>query len=194
MAKMDRTGAVRPMRAEDLESVARLEQTCFSESWSENLLRSGLDNRLDSYLVYEELGAVLGYCVLRTLADEGEIQRIAVDPAFRRQGIARKLMESMAAVARMKGAREVALEVRESNVSARKLYESYGFRQEAVRRDYYRNPAEDAIIMWRGIRHSSLFLVIQASPLNRRENGRSLRICGKGRADGWRIEKGEGNP
>ncbi len=148
MAKMERTGAVRPMRAEDLESVARLEQTCFSESWSENLLRSGLDNRLDSYLVYEELGAVLGYCVLRTLADEGEIQRIAVDPAFRRQGIARKLMESMAAVARMKGAREVALEVRESNVSARKLYESYGFRQEAGRRDYYRNPAEDAIIMW----------------------------------------------
>ena len=148
MAKMERTGAVRPMRAEDLESVARLEQTCFSESWSENLLRSGLDNRLDSYLVYEELGAVLGYCVLRTLADEGEIQRIAVDPAFRRQGIARKLMESMAAVARMKGAREVALEVRESNVSARKLYESYGFRQEAVRRDYYRNPAEVAIIMW----------------------------------------------
>lgn len=145
---MERTGAVRPMRAEDLESVARLEQTCFSESWSEKLLRSGLDNRLDSYLVYEELGAVLGYCVLRTLADEGEIQRIAVDPAFRRQGIARKLMESMAAVARMKGAREVALEVRESNVSARKLYESYGFRQEAVRRDYYRNPAEDAIIMW----------------------------------------------
>lgn len=148
MAKMERTGAVRPMRAEDLESVARLEQTCFSESWSENLLRSGLDNRLDSYLVYEELGTVLGYCVLRTLADEGEIQRIAVDPAFRRQGIARKLMESVAAVARMKGAREVALEVRESNVSARKLYESYGFRQEAVRRDYYRNPAEDAIIMW----------------------------------------------
>lgn len=148
MAKMERTGAVRPMRAEDLKSVARLEQTCFSESWSENLLRSGLDNRLDSYLVYEELGTVLGYCVLRTLADEGEIQRIAVDPAFRRQGIARKLMESMAAVARMKGAREVALEVRESNVSARKLYESYGFRQEAVRRDYYCNPAEDAIIMW----------------------------------------------
>ncbi|MCD7909626.1 MAG: ribosomal protein S18-alanine N-acetyltransferase [Clostridium sp.] len=149
---MERTGTVRPMRAEDLERVAQLEQMCFSESWSESLLRSGLDNRLDSYLVYQEAETVLGYCVLRTLADEGEIQRIAVDPAFRRQGIARKLMESMAAVARMKGAREVALEVRESNESARKLYELYGFRQEAVRRGYYRNPPEDAIIMWnRGI-------------------------------------------
>ena len=149
---MERTGTVRPMRAEDLERVAQLEQMCFSESWSENMLRSGLDNRLDSYLVYQEAETVLGYCVLRTLADEGEIQRIAVDPAFRRQGIARKLMESMAAVARMTGAREVALEVRESNESARKLYESYGFRQEAVRRGYYRNPPEDAIIMWnRGI-------------------------------------------
>ena len=126
---MERTGTVRPMRAEDLERVAQLEQMCFSESWSESLLRSGLDNRLDSYLVYQEAETVLGYCVLRTLADEGEIQRIAVDPAFRRQGIARKLMESMAAVARMKGAREVALEVRESNESARKLYELYGFRQ-----------------------------------------------------------------
>ena len=73
---MERTGAVRPMRAEDLESVARLEQTCFSESWSENLLRSGLDNRLDSYLVYEELGTVLGYCVLRTLADRQEINGV----------------------------------------------------------------------------------------------------------------------
>lgn len=136
------------MGAQDLGRVAELERVCFTESWSENLLRSGLDNRLDACLVYEEAGTVLGYCVLRILADEGEIQRIAVDPVFRRQGIARKLMDSMAALARMKGVREVALEVREGNLGARKLYESYGFRQEAVRRGYYHNPTEDAIIMW----------------------------------------------
>lgn len=145
---MEQTGTVRPMRAEDVERVAHLERVCFSESWSENLLRSGLENRLDSYLVYEEAGTVLGYCVLRILADEGEIQRIAVDPAFRRRGAGRKLMEAMAALGRMKGVREVALEVRESNEGARKLYESYGFKQEAVRKEYYHNPTEDAIIMW----------------------------------------------
>lgn len=145
---MEQTGTVRPMRAEDVERVAHLERVCFSESWSENLLRSGLDNRLDSYLVYEEAGTVFGYCVLRILADEGEIQRIAVDPAFRRRGAGRKLMEAMAALGRMKGVREVALEVRESNEGARKLYESYGFKQEAVRKEYYHNPTEDAIIMW----------------------------------------------
>lgn len=145
---MEQTGTVRPMRAEDVERVAHLERVCFSESWSENLLRSGLDNRLDSYLVYEEAGTVLGYCALRVLADEGEIQRIAVDPVFRRRGVGRKLMEAMATFGRMKGVREVALEVRESNEGARKLYESYGFKQEAVRRGYYHNPTEDAIIMW----------------------------------------------
>ena len=91
---------------------------------------------------------MFGYCVLRILADEGEIQRIAVDPAFRRRGAGRKLMEAMAALGRMKGVREVALEVRESNEGARKLYESYGFKQEAVRKEYYHNPTEDAIIMW----------------------------------------------
>lgn len=145
---MEQTGTVRPMRAEDVERVVHLERVCFSESWSENLLRSGLENRLDSYLVYEEAGTVFGYCVLRILADEGEIQRIAVDPAFRRRGVGRKLMEAMAALGRMKGVREVALEVRESNEGARKLYESYGFKQEAVRKEYYHNPTEDAIIMW----------------------------------------------
>ena len=85
---------------------------------------------------------------LRILADEGEIQRIGVYPHYRRQGIARKLMDAMVTFARARGVRAIALEVRESNLGARNLYDSYGFRQEAVRKGYYHNPAEDAIIMW----------------------------------------------
>lgn len=145
---MDEKGLIRPMTFDDLEAAARLEQDCFTEPWSENLLRSGLDCALDSYLVWEEQGRIGGYCVLRTLGDEGEIQRIAVDQAFRRQGIGRRLMEAMVSVARMKGVRQIVLEVRESNTTARKLYESCGFAQEALRRGYYHNPAEDAVIMW----------------------------------------------
>ena len=108
----------------------------------------GLDSRLDTYFVYADHGAILGYAVVRILADEGEIQRIGVYPNYRRQGIARELMDAMVAFARARGVRAIALEVRESNLGARKLYDSYGFRQEAVRKGYYHNPAEDAVIMW----------------------------------------------
>jgi len=90
----------------------------------------------------------VGYCVFRSLGDEGELQRIAVEPESQGQGIARKLMEAMATIARMKGVRQMSLEVRESNRRARNLYESCGFSQEAVRRGYYHNPKEDALIMW----------------------------------------------
>lgn len=149
---MEMITGVRPMTGWDIEEVARLEEVCFSESWSRNLIRLGLDSTLDTYFVYQYQGWILGYSVIRVLSDEGEIQRIAVYPDWRRQGIARKLMDAMVAFSRSRGVRAVALEVRESNHGARKLYESYGFRAEAVRRGYYRNPQEDALIMWnRGI-------------------------------------------
>ena len=142
-------GEVRPMTAADLEGVARLEAVCFSESWSENLLRSGLDCSLDTYLVYALEGQVVGYCVFRSLGDEGELQRIAVEPESHGQGIAMKLMEAMATIARMKGVRQMSLEVRESNEAALHLYKSCGLRVEAVRKDYYRNPKENALILWK---------------------------------------------
>ncbi len=145
---MEMDGTVRPMGVWDLERAAQLEAGCFTEPWSLNMLQSGLGSSLDTYLVYEEEGVLRGYCVMRILGEEGEIQRIAVEPAFRRQGIARKLMDAMVYLARGKGVREMALEVRESNAGARKLYESYGFEEEAVRRGYYHNPSEAAVIMW----------------------------------------------
>lgn len=149
---MELITGVRPMNGCDTEAVVRLEQTCFSESWSENLIRSGLDSSLDTYFVYVDHGYILGYSVIRILADEGEIQRVAVWPEYRGQGIGRKLMDAMVTFSRARGVRDIALEVREGNERARKLYESYGFKQEAVRRAYYHNPSEDAIIMWnRGI-------------------------------------------
>ena len=145
---MELIRGVRPMTGQDIEQVADLEQVCFSESGSENLIRMGLDSRLDTYFVYVDHGYIMGYAVLRILADEGEIQRIGVYPDYRRQGIARKLMDTMVTFARARGVRAIALEVRESNLGARNLYDSYGFRPEAVRKGYYHNPAEDAIIMW----------------------------------------------
>ncbi|MDO4267250.1 MAG: ribosomal protein S18-alanine N-acetyltransferase [Eubacteriales bacterium] len=136
------------METRDLEAVADLEKLCFSEAWSYRLLEEGLYSPFDVYYVFEQEERILGYCNLRVLAGEGEVQRIAVHPSCRRLGVARKLMEAMTASARKSGASCISLEVRESNRAARNLYESCGFAAEAVRRGYYRNPDEDALIMW----------------------------------------------
>lgn len=140
---------IRLMRSEDLLQVAELEKICFSENWSYGLLESGIYSPYDVYYVYEQEEQILGYCNLRLLAGEGEIQRIAVLPEYRRLGLGRKLMETMVDYAREKKAYAVSLEVRESNRAARNLYESYGFMKEAVRKGYYHNPEEDAVIMWK---------------------------------------------
>lgn len=139
---------IRQMEDRDLEQVAELEKCCFSEAWSWKLLEAGIHSPYDVYYVFEQDEKILGYCNLRVLAGEGEIQRIAVWPSYRRLGIARKLMDSMVHFAVENRAMAISLEVRESNIPARKLYESYGFQAEAVRKGYYHNPEEDAVIMW----------------------------------------------
>lgn len=140
---------IRRMVPADLEAVAEMEKICFTESWSWKLLEAGLYSEYDEYYVFEQEGRILGYCNLRILAGEGEIQRIAVLPDCRRLGVGRKMMEAMERSAREKQVYAVTLEVRESNLAARNLYESFGFVAEAVRKRYYHNPTEDALIMWK---------------------------------------------
>lgn len=140
---------IRRMVPADLEAVAEMEKICFTESWSWKLLKAGLYSEYDEYYVFEQEGRILGYCNLRILAGEGEIQRIAVLPDCRRLGVGRKMMEAMERSARAKQVYAVTLEVRESNLAARNLYESFGFVAEAVRKGYYHNPTEDALIMWK---------------------------------------------
>ena len=92
---VNEAGSIRLMEEKDVEQVEELEKQCFSVPWSENILKDGLTGRFDTYLVWEKDGIVAGYCALRVLADEGEIQRIAVLPSWRRHGIAKSLMEAM---------------------------------------------------------------------------------------------------
>ena len=140
---------IRLMETADLEQVADLEKNCFSEPWSYGILEAGIHSPYDVYYVWEQDQRILGYCNLRFLAGEGEIQRIAVLPRYRRLGLARKMMDAMVEYVKNQRASVISLEVRESNRPARSLYESYGFRAEAVRKGYYRNPSEDAVIMWK---------------------------------------------
>ena len=140
---------IRPMAKEDLGQAAWLEASCFRESWSEEVLRESFGKPWNLFYVAEEGGGLAGYGAACAIAGEGEIQRIAVLPEYRRLGVGRKMMEAMVNHAIRDRAYAISLEVRAGNLAARKLYESFGFAAEAVRKGYYHNPPEDALIMWR---------------------------------------------
>ena len=140
---------VRWINKEDLEAVAELERLCFSVPWSFSVLEQGFSNGLDRYLVVEEDGKVAGYANFKILAGEGDIERVAVHPQMRRRGFGRKLMEKMVEYAKSQGVADMTLDVRVNNEKALNLYKSCGFAEEGRRKDYYREPTEDAIILWR---------------------------------------------
>lgn len=140
---------IRFMEEKDLEQAAQLERLCFSEPWSLKLLQDSFWGQWDTLFAAELQGKVCGYAVLRIVAGEGEIQRIAVHPDFRRLGIGSKLMEAMDLFSGAREAGATTLEVRAGNQGAIGLYKSFGFAKEGLRKGYYRNPVEDAVIMRR---------------------------------------------
>ena len=138
---------VHEMGPEDISGISKIEERCFSDFWSRESVREGLESSLDTWLVLKEKEGVLGYCVFRIIAGEGELLRIAVSPEFQGRGLSKKLMDQMVEYSRKKKAETMFLEVRESNEKARNLYRSYGFSEEGIRKDYYRDPVENAVIM-----------------------------------------------
>jgi [ribosomal protein S18]-alanine N-acetyltransferase len=147
----DETGGdeiqIRPMTQKDLEAVVRIERLSYSVPWSNATFR-GLLFRADTDLLCAEIGGTLvGYAVCWFVLDQGELGNVAVDPVFRRRGIAARLVEATLERARKRRAKEVFLEVRRSNDVAQRLYKRLGFREVGVRRNYYSLPAEDALVM-----------------------------------------------
>lgn len=135
------------MNKDHVSQIARLEAQCFSDPWSEKSIASELENPLSLWLVAEENGQVFGYVGSQTVLDESDMMNVAVDPRFRRQGIARALIETLIAELAKMGSRCLRLEVRVSNESARALYARMGFQQLGLRKNYYHNPKEDALIL-----------------------------------------------
>ena len=135
------------MTASHVPEIAALEKLCFSDPWSEKSIASELDNPLSCWLVSLEGETVTGYVGSQTVLDETDMMNIAVRPDFRRQGIARALIEALTVQLKKRGSRALMLEVRSSNASARMLYEKLGFVQVGIRRNYYHNPREDALIL-----------------------------------------------
>ena len=139
------------MNVGHVPQIAALEKRCFTDPWSRDSLAEELDNPLAVYTGLGRGSALLGYVGTRRVLDEWEIVNVAVDPAFRREHLGSRLLEAVLGEARAQGAKQVFLEVRESNAPARGLYEKYGFRPIARRKHYYDHPVENAIVMaWGG--------------------------------------------
>ena len=137
---------IRHMLAEDVGEVKALLDICFGRSaWSEQSIISQMLKPDSSCTVAVTGGRIVGYLAFEQIADEGSVIEVAVLPGYRRQGIAKSLIGS--ALDSASGLGEVFLEVRESNSPAVKLYEGLGFERIALRRDYYDEPVENAVIM-----------------------------------------------
>jgi len=136
-----------PADRSHLPQLAALERACFSHPWSEAMLAEELYNDNASLVAAEgEDGTVLGYGMVRAVLDEGCLERIAVVPAYRRQGVAEELLSAFLRFGQAHLA-FLTLEVREGNAPAIALYEKLGFREVGRRKNYYPERKEDAVLM-----------------------------------------------
>ena len=140
---------VRRAAVPDLEGVLAIERRSFSDPWSAGAFRSLLGAGHVYFPVVEDAGEVTAFAIALFAADEGEIANLAVDPAWRGRGLGARLLDDLLAMAAVRGATTVWLEVRESNASARRLYASRGFTEAGRRRRYYDDPVEDALVLKR---------------------------------------------
>ena len=135
------------MTSEHVAQVAELEAICFRDPWSEKSVASELINPLSLWLVALDGERVAGYVGSQSVMGESDMMNVAVHPDYRRQGIAEKLCVALVNALKEKGNHCLTLEVRASNEPAKALYVKLGFVQVGLRKDYYRNPKEDAWIL-----------------------------------------------
>jgi ribosomal-protein-alanine N-acetyltransferase len=149
-----------PLEGErDLDGVLAVEAECFTNPWTREMYAWELQNRsvCHVYVVRTADCPVAGFCAFWLVFDEIHINNVAIRPQFRGRGIGTALMRHVLVEAGRLGARRATLEVRASNVEARRLYERLGFYVAATRRNYYTHPVEDALILWRdGVGASTL--------------------------------------
>jgi ribosomal-protein-alanine N-acetyltransferase len=138
-----------PMRRRHLRSVLRIESQVYPRPWSLSLFMSELALRSTrAYYVARVDGAVVGYAGLMMTGDDVHVTTIAVDPAWQRHKIGSRLLLALAREAIRRGAENLTLEVRVSNQSAQAMYRKFGFRPAGIRKNYYVETNEDALVMW----------------------------------------------
>ncbi len=138
---------VRAAEEADIPAIAVLEKLCFSAPWSENALTDTLRSPYAKLFCAELDGAVIAYGGVYLLGDDADITNIATHPDCRRRGAAAAVLGALTAYAKERGAYALHLEVRQSNAPAIALYERFGFAADGIRKNYYKNPTENAVLM-----------------------------------------------
>ena len=137
----------REMLVEDLDQVMEIENDLISPPWTREGFFTFLLKDENMFFVVEEKGQILGYCSMQTVLDEGDILNVAVTRDRQKEGSGYFLVDSMLMLAAARGIHIVHLEVRESNGSARRLYQRLGFKEDGFRKNYYTEPVENAVLM-----------------------------------------------
>lgn len=139
------------MDTSHINSVYELSKTCFSVPWSLESISYEIENPLAKYVIAQDLSTkeVLGFAGVWIVAGEGDITNIAVNPSYRKQGIASQLLSNLIEICHENNCNDITLEVRISNIPAQNLYTKLGFVNEGIRKKYYSDNGEDAIIMWK---------------------------------------------
>ena len=140
---------IRPMEERDIAQAARIEAESFSTPWSAEAFRKSLALDYTIFLTAEWEGRVAGYCGCYVSLEEAEITNVAVKEELRGRGIARALLLELLRQGEARSAKAFLLEVRAGNASAIRLYEGLGFEREGLRRNFYEQPREDALVMWK---------------------------------------------
>ncbi|MDR2904111.1 MAG: ribosomal protein S18-alanine N-acetyltransferase [Clostridiales bacterium] len=142
--------ALIPMTLDHLEEVFKVECECFTIPWTKSAFRKELtENQFGLYTVAVEDDRVLGYAGMWHVVTEGHITNIAVGEAARGRGIGDMLVKKLIAIAQEKEMMGITLEVNVNNLKAQRLYTKNGFVPEGIRKNYYNDTKEDAVIMWR---------------------------------------------
>lgn len=147
--KMKETFLFRFMEEQDIDSVLEIEHASFTTPWSREAFYNELDNnKFAVYIVLETGQKVVGYCGVWVVADEAHVTNVAILPEFRGKKLGEALMRKLVEVVKERGAKSMTLEVRVSNEIAQSLYRKFGFQNGGIRKNYYSDNQEDALVMW----------------------------------------------
>jgi [ribosomal protein S18]-alanine N-acetyltransferase len=139
----------RYMKEEDIDQILEVEQASFTTPWSREAFYNEIyNNKFAVYLVLEEDEKIVGYCGAWIVIDEAHVTNVAVLPEYRGKKLGEALLRKMMTVAVDMGARSMTLEVRVTNHVAQSLYRKLGFQNGGIRKNYYSDNQEDALVMW----------------------------------------------
>ncbi|MCH6269588.1 ribosomal protein S18-alanine N-acetyltransferase [Neobacillus citreus] len=146
---MEDSYVFRYMREEDIDQVLEVEHASFTTPWSREAFYNEMhNNNFAVYIVLEHENKIIGYCGVWVVIDEGHVTNVAILPEYRGKKLGEMMMRKLISVCRERGARSMTLEVRVTNHVAQSLYRKLGFQNGGIRKNYYSDNLEDALVMW----------------------------------------------